>query len=194
MSEQPNRKAFARARNAAASATVKPAGYDFTPALRRARRDGWTAERQTGFIDALAECGCVTEACARVGMSVASAYKLRRVAEAQSFRTAWDAALDHAIGRLSDAAFGRALNGVTRPVFFQGEQVGERRYYDERLTMFLLRYRDPLRYAKTLDEMIYSGSKAGAAYRLYRATRLVDEDARIAAAGEEEDESMGDVP
>jgi hypothetical protein len=126
----------------------------FDPVIVRTRHDGWTADRQIAFIQALAECGCVTEACARLGLSSSSAYALRARLDAQSFRYAWDAALDHAVQRLADAAFSRAIHGVTRPVFFQGEQVGERRHYDERLTMFLLRYRDPNRYGKWNDDMI----------------------------------------
>ena len=68
-----------------------------------------------------------------------------------AFRLAWDAALDNAVARLNDAALARAINGVAVPVFHAGEQVGERRQYNERLTMFLLRYRDPVRYGKWLD-------------------------------------------
>jgi len=128
--------------------------FDFEPVIMRSRHDGWDADRQASFIQALAESGCVKEAAARVGMSTASAYGLRTRADAQSFRYAWEAALDHAIQRLSDAAFSRALNGVARPVFFQGEQVGERRYFDEHLTRFLLRYRDPNRYGKWNDTVI----------------------------------------
>jgi hypothetical protein len=127
------------------------ADFAFEPVIVRSRHDGWTAEKQVEFIQALAESGCVTEACARVGMSASSAYGLRARLDAESFRYAWDAALDHAVQRLSDAAFSRALNGVARPVFFQGEQIGERRYYDEHLTRFLLRYRDPVRYGKHND-------------------------------------------
>ena len=36
-------------------------------------------------------------------------------------------------------------------MFYKGEQVGERLYYDERLTQFLLRYRDPVRYGAWRD-------------------------------------------
>ena len=79
-------------------------------------------------------------------MSPSSAYALRRRADARAFREAWDVALEYAYHRLSEAAFGRAMNGVATPVFFQGEQIGERRRYDERLTQFLLRHRD-IRYA-----------------------------------------------
>lgn len=123
----------------------------FTPVERRERHDGWTPERQHDFVRALAESGCVSEACGAVGMSPSSAYRLRAQPAATAFRQAWDVALDYAIRRLSDAAFSRALHGVSRPVFYKGEQVGERRYFDERLTQFLLRYRDPVRYGRWLD-------------------------------------------
>jgi hypothetical protein len=125
----------------------------FKPVPLRARHDGWTPEKQVAFIEALAASGCVDEACQRVGMHRSSAYELRARPEAESFRAAWQAALSHAIQRLEDAAFSRALNGVARPVFYKGELIGERRYHDERLTMFLLRYRDPARYGRWRDQM-----------------------------------------
>jgi molybdenum-dependent DNA-binding transcriptional regulator ModE len=49
----------------------------FDPVPVRARRDGWTVERQYAFIEALAETGMVEEACRRVGMSRTSADNLR---------------------------------------------------------------------------------------------------------------------
>jgi hypothetical protein len=52
------------------------------------------------------------------------------------------------------AALGRAVNGVPRPVFYKGEQVGEWRDYDERLTMFLLRNRRSTRYGKWIERML----------------------------------------
>ena len=125
----------------------------FTPVAVRARHDGWTPQKQHDFIAALGESGCVEEACAAVRMSARSAYKLRARPDASTFRQAWDVALDYAIRRLGDVALSRALHGVSRPVFYQGEQIGERRHYDERLTMFLLRYRDPVRYGAWLDSM-----------------------------------------
>lgn len=155
----------------------------FEPVDTRARHDGWSPERQRGFIEALGECGCVDEASKRVGMAVRSAYALRRRIDAQSFRQAWDFALDYAIRRLSDGAFSRAINGVSRPVFYKGEQIGERRHYDERLTMFLLRYRDPLRYGAWLDDMRYQRHPDGAAIALAKMTDRVDDDAEAEQAG-----------
>jgi hypothetical protein len=127
---------------------------DFAPVPLRRRHDGWSPDKQVEFIEALAASGCVDEACRSVGMGRTSAYALRARPDAIAFRLAWDAALDHAIRALTDAAFSRALHGVARPVFYKGEQIGERRYFDERLTMFLLRYRDPARYGAWLDRTI----------------------------------------
>jgi hypothetical protein len=127
--------------------------FDFAPVLLRYRYDGWLPEKQLEFIERLADCGCVDEAVKAVGMSRNAAYALRRRPEAQAFRFAWDAAMDAAVARLNDAAMSRAINGVPVPIFQGGEQVGERRHFDERLTMFLLRYRDPARYGKWLDRM-----------------------------------------
>ena len=128
-----------------------PLEFDTVPV--RDRHDGWTPERQHAFIAALAESGCVAEACRTVGMTSQSAYRLRRHFDAQGFRLAWDAALGYAIRRLSDAVMSRAIHGVSVPHYFKGEVVGEHRRYDERLAMFLLRYRDPARYAKGWDRI-----------------------------------------
>lgn len=125
--------------------------FAFDHVRLRFRHDGWTPERQERFIEALAATGCVEHAARAVGKSAASAYALKVRAEAQPFRRAWDAALELGIKRLTEAALSRAIHGVPHPVFYQGQQVGERRHYDERLTMFLLRYRDPARYGPWID-------------------------------------------
>ncbi len=151
--------------------------FDFDTVPVRDRHDGWTPERQHAFIAALAESGCVTEACRAVGMTSQSAYRLRRHFDAQGFRLAWDAALDYAIRRLSDAAYSRAIHGVPVPHYYKGEVVGEHRRYDERLTMFLLRYRDPLRYAKAFDRMEPRGHDELHAVRLARLMLHIEGDA-----------------
>jgi len=46
---------------------------------------------------------------------------------------------------------GRSIRGVVRPIFYKGEQVGEYRHFDERLTMFMLRHRKPERYGKWIE-------------------------------------------
>ena len=150
----------------------KDEGYGPVPV--RYRHDGWVPDRQLAFIERLAECGCVAEAAQSVGMSRASAYGLRRRDDAQAFRLAWDAAMDSAVARLADAALSRAIHGVPVPIFQRGEQVGERRHYDERLTMFLLRYRDPSRYGKWIDRAEGAAHQDGPALVLgYRIVRML---------------------
>ena len=137
----------------AAAEAPSPFGYQrrFRPVVVRERHDGWSADKQVAFVAALGEGGCVADAARAVGMSTESAYKLRARPDATDFRMAWQAALDYAVQRLEDAVLSRAINGVAVPQFYKGEIIGERRRYDERLALFLLRYRRPLTYARHWD-------------------------------------------
>jgi hypothetical protein len=117
------------------------------------RHDGWTVVRQEAFLKALAACGCVTHACRAVGMSRESAYELRDRPAAVAFRRAWEAAVDCSMVQIEDGMVSRSIHGVPRPIFYKGEQVGEWRHFDERLGMFLLRYRRPHRYGSHLDRL-----------------------------------------
>ena len=126
----------------------------FDPVPLRPRHDGWTVEKQYAFIEALAETGIVEEACRRVGMSRTSADNLRRRECGLHFRRAWQAAVDYALHRIEEDAHRRAREGVARPIYRNGEQVGEYRHHDERLTMFLLRSYRPERYGKALDRLL----------------------------------------
>ena len=124
----------------------------FTPVVLRARHDGWTAEKQIAFIEALAETGIVEDACRRVGMSDTSARALRHRPSGMSFRKAWEAAVDYSSHLIEEEANLRSRRGVARPIFYKGEQVGEYRHFDERLTMFLLRTRRCERYGKWIEQ------------------------------------------
>jgi hypothetical protein len=119
---------------------------------RRYRRDGWTPEQMADFIDALATTASVAGACAYVGKSRMSAYRLRNRTDAGHFRAAWDEALQAATAVLADTAYQRAVEGVKKTVWHQGEPVGQETVYNDRLLMFLLRVRDPHRYAP-IDEL-----------------------------------------
>ena len=110
----------------------------FTPVGVRARHDGWTPARQRAFVVALEERGCVAHAAAAVGMSAESAYRLRRRDDAEGFARAWDKGLRLGARKLLDLAWVRAIEGVAVPVFYRGEQVGERRTYSDRLLIRLL--------------------------------------------------------
>jgi hypothetical protein len=109
-------------------------------------------------------------------VSRSAVYELRARPTAQAFRMAWDSALDLGIRALTDACYARAIEGEAVPRYYRGELIGEHRRFDNRLAMFLLRYRDPLRYAASLDQMVYSGhpERAGVAFAKAR-HRLLDE-------------------
>lgn len=126
---------------------------EFTPVPLRPRHDGWTAGRQLAFIEKLADCGSISAACKHVGMSRESVRKLRRSSCGRGFRDACDAALDCGYSDVEEAAMERSKNGVARPVFYKGEQVGEWRHYDEHLTMFLLRFRRRHRFGPEADSL-----------------------------------------
>ncbi|MCJ2186017.1 hypothetical protein [Novosphingobium beihaiensis] len=120
----------------------------FTPVPRKCERhDGWTAERQRGFIEALADTDSVRAAAHAVNMTPEGAYLLRRHPEGKSFRKAWQAALSFGVQRLEDAAMERALYGIEVPVYCYGKVIGTRRVFNDALLMFLLRNRAPHRFA-----------------------------------------------
>ena len=118
----------------------------FETARMRPRADGWTAKRQRAFIAALAETGCVSEACAEVGITPRSAYRLREHGQAAGFRSAWGHAESMATARLTALAFERAVHGSVESIYRNGELVEERRKPSDRLLMWLLSHRDPVSY------------------------------------------------
>ena len=156
----------------------------FQPVPVRARRDGWTPGRQLAFVNALAALGCVEQACAAVSMSPRSYYDLRSRPGSNSFRRAVDAATDVAVQRLEDGLLSRALHGEVTPVFYKGEQVGERRRHDNRLALNLLRARNPERYGRWRDGVRQvRDNPDGAALLLAEAARRLAQDGRADLMG-----------
>ena len=122
------------------AAEARPPLPEFTPVPRKYRHDGWTPERQKAFIGALADTGSVRRAAAMVNMAQTNCYTLRRAPGAESFRRAWEAALDFGVARLKDIAFERAIDGYLVPVFVAGKLMGFRRRHNDALLMFCLRH------------------------------------------------------
>ena len=77
---------------------------DFAPVPSgTGRSDGWTPERQRGFIAALAACGSKSKAVRIVGMSLASLGNLQKREGSDGFAQAYESALGHY--RARDGAF-----------------------------------------------------------------------------------------
>lgn len=117
------------------------------PPDRTIRHDGLTPARQEEFLEALAATGSVSHAAASAGISRAALYKLRNHPDGGAFNQRWTEALRVATAALTDEAFDRAMNGSSEPVWYKGEQIGERIRHDNRLLMFLLRSHDRATYA-----------------------------------------------
>lgn len=103
------------------------------PAL--ARHDGWTADKQRGFCQVLAETGSVEQAAQCVGMSKQTAYRFRSRAAGRAFALAWNAALLIARQRLIDEAFELAAQGTVDTILRDGQVIGERRRRDARTVL-----------------------------------------------------------
>jgi hypothetical protein len=117
-----------------------PANHiDFTPVpRRRARRNGWSPERQQLFLFALSRCGSVARAARAAGMTPRSAYQLLDSPAADSFAEAWDRAIEEGIERVRADALERALAGVFVPVFRRGKLVRVEHRRCDRLALALL--------------------------------------------------------
>lgn len=115
--------------------------FDPVPS-RTGRKDGWTAERQRGFIAALARCGSVSAAAKHVGMSASSAYRLLEREGSESFAEAWDLAAEMGRDHIRDCSIDRATDGAWVPVTRRGKIVRmEFRYFD-RLAIAVLSGRE----------------------------------------------------
>jgi hypothetical protein len=77
----------------------------------RIRSDGWTSNRQIGFLDALQQTRSVTSAAASVGMSRESAYRLRGRPGSALFAVMWDRALEPGAGGIREGDTGRLDDG-----------------------------------------------------------------------------------
>jgi hypothetical protein len=88
---------------------------DFEPVVRKIKRpDGWTDELQRELIARLAATGNLQRAVWQMGKHATGAEALYKTPSADSFRTAWDAAI----------ALGRRRSGLDCRAPFQGEVPG----------------------------------------------------------------------
>ena len=118
------------------AAAAPPAPYTPPPFLPR--EHGWTPERQSRFLAAIAE-GCTVEAACRVvGLSVNSAYKLRRSAAGAAFALGWNGALLIHRGALADSLLARAHDGQEVTWTKADGQETKRHFFDNRLGLAML--------------------------------------------------------
>jgi hypothetical protein len=98
--------------------------------------------RRKVFLAGLERGLSVTGAAAAAGIPRSLVYKWRGYGD---FAAAWDMAEAAGADLLEDEALRRVMEGVEKPVFWRGEQVGTVRTYNDRLLMLLLQRRKPER-------------------------------------------------
>lgn len=97
-----------------------------TPALRKARRDGWTMKRRARFLEVLRESCNVREAVRAAGMSDVSVYGLRK--RDPAFAAEWAEALEQGYAELEMALLRQAIHGSeTTETVDDGGKTGARR-------------------------------------------------------------------
>lgn len=86
-------------------------------------------------------------------------YHYKWLAEDEKYQAAFEEARNESMDILVDELHRRAVDGVEKPVFYQGKQVGFVREYSDNLLMFLMKRRDPeYRDNFTQNVGIWSGS------------------------------------
>ncbi len=143
-----------------------------TRAPVRGRPRALIAPRQAAdFFRILATSGSVSLAAERTGLNRSTLY-LHRAAN-PAFAKRWAEALGLGVAKVRDEVFRRALDGVEKPVFHAGLQVGEVKHYDNRLLWALLRSHEPETYGNKRPQPV-----GGAPVDLAR--RLDEADERVA--------------
>lgn len=123
---------------------IRPAGAPPAPTRATQLRAGAGRPWQPVFLAALAQRGNVSAACRAAGVSRAVAYEYRE--QSTAFAASWKDAIEDAMDRLEEAAYTRAVEGVERPVYYNGKQVGSVTQYADGLMSLLLKAHRPEKY------------------------------------------------
>ena len=111
------------------------------PARSRGGRPLLRLEDRRRFIKELSKSGSVTQAAKVVGFSPSTLAQHR--VDDRAFDAAWHEAIEAAADTLELEARRRAVDGVEKPIFWQGEEVGSVREYSDSLLQFLLKGNKP---------------------------------------------------
>ena len=134
--------------------------------------------RKRAFLHALADTVNVAAACRDAGVPRRTVYDWRDADP--DFARRWNDALDDGIDLLEAMLHRRAFEGVEKPVWHRGEQVGTTRHYSDALAMFLLKAHRPERYRDNYRAP--TPAPASAAADMFPATATVAVMAHVPAA------------
>lgn len=127
--------------------------------VRKSNRDRETPDenghlKKPAVLAAFKGCASVTKACEIADICRDTFYRWLR--EDADFNKAYQAAREQAIEALEDEATRRAYEGVDRPVYQGGKQVGMIREYSDTLLIFLLKAHRPQKYRDNIRQELTS--------------------------------------
>ncbi len=114
-----------------------------------ANRTKFSPARRKRFLEVLRATCNVSEAARSCGVERRTAYNHRDADPA--FRAAWDEAVEEAIDRLEREAWRRGVEGVDRPVTYQGEITASFKEYSDRMLELLLKAHRPEKYKDRIE-------------------------------------------
>jgi len=103
------------------------------------------------FLEHLRKTGHISDSAKHAGYSTSSKlHELRR--QDEDFARQWDEAVDVAVSDvLESTAWDRAVDGVKKGIYYQGERVDTEKIYSDQLLMFLLKANRPKKYRETMN-------------------------------------------
>lgn len=118
---------------------AKPKNQDAPP--QRTDKAPSMAVRKACFLSQLRRSANVSRAAREAGLAHSTAYRQR--ARSKTFAAEWDDAIAEALDTLEEAILARVRDGVPKPVFYGGEQIGTVHQYSDPLAMFVLKSKRP---------------------------------------------------
>ncbi len=178
---EPNLQALSRKRNFERKIAEQAIAED---AARAKDANRWTPRKCDAFLAALAEHGNVTRAGREIGMATSGAYYVR--ARNADFRARWDEAIQTFVNQVEANVLERIANGFDKPVFFQGQQCGAERVFNDGVGLNFLKLHRPQAYGDVREAEAQSRlpGKAGEEGRLKIEAMLADLAEKIEREGE----------
>jgi len=105
--------------------------------------------KQRAFLAAFALCGQVVKSANLAHIDIQSHYNWLR--SSPEYAKAFEEAIEKAGDMLEDVATRRAVEGVPKPVYYQGQECGIVIEYSDNLLKFLLKGAKPFKYMDRVD-------------------------------------------
>jgi hypothetical protein len=115
-------------------------------------KKGRLKAKQRAFLAVYSEAGNISQAAELANVNRCMHYTW--MGKSEKYREAFQGAMEMAADRLEQEARRRAVNGVSEPVFYKGEQCGTIQRYSDTLLIFLLKGIRPEKYRERFGHEI----------------------------------------